>query len=278
VIPRGKSKDKSGDVNGEYHPHTISAVNLLPPAKKREIYSQLIPAQLIESFNFSQDFSDAQGNDLLRISCEPGSSDVEMELFHIYGSRDPVLYGHITDTIIEQIHVLLYVLNDPASTRFDIDRMPDGTQTKFGTQDRNIEAEIGAMNYGLAPGQIRRGLRLLGHAIEAFEGFVISLGHEMYFTEPLYYHNAIIFERYGFAYERGNHLTQRIQNGFSPGGDLFELLDNSSPFRFPQAANSIRLRSWALHDGLMGELFQGVTMYKKINKPKNLNSSLDCPW
>ncbi|MFO3796098.1 MAG: hypothetical protein ACK8QZ_02280, partial [Anaerolineales bacterium] len=139
------------------------------------------------------------------------------------------------------------------------------------------EAEKAAMEAGLAPGQVRRGLRLLGQAIEAFERFVRSLGQEIYFVEPLYYHNAVIFERYGFAYQQGRKLMERIQSGFSAGGDLLPLLDGS-PFRRPEAANSIRLRSWAIHDGILGEPFTNVTMYKYVGKSAGVNTSGDCAW
>ena len=126
---------------------------------------------------------------------------MELALFHEADFPDPVLYGHLTDTVNGQVHVLLYVLNDPESPRFDVDKMPDGRPTKFGTLMRNIQAERAALEAGLAPGQVRRGPRLLNPAIIAFEKFVESLGHDMYFIEPLYYHNAVIFERYGFNYQ-----------------------------------------------------------------------------
>jgi len=170
------------------------------------------------------------------------------------------------------------VLNDPYSPRFDVDCMPDGTPTQFGTMTRNLEAELAAMEYGLAPGQIRRGLRLLGSAIEAFDRFVSSLGQDMYFNEPLYYHNAIIHERYGFTYAKGKKLMERIQQGFSPGGDLAARLDGSSPFRKPEAAQSIRLRSWAIHDKIMGKPFTSVTMYKRIGKLAKLDTCPGVNW
>jgi hypothetical protein len=107
---------------------------------------------------------------------------------------------------------------------------------------------------------------MLGQAVEAFEGFITSLGHDMYFVEPLYYHNAVIFERYGFAYQMGKRLMESIHTGFQPGGDLHAQLDGSSPFRQPDTANSIRKRSWAIHDGILGEPFTNVTMYKRIGK------------
>ena len=221
---------------------------------------------------------DEEGNALLDMNCKPGSSLAEMKLFHQSGFQTPLLYGQITDTLNAQIHVLLYILNDPQSERFNVDQMPDGSPTRFGTLKRNLEAEQAAMQCGLAPGQIRHGLRMLGSAIQAFDHFVSSLGHELYFIEPLYYHNAVIFERYGFRYAKGQRLMERIQAGFAPGGDLYQKLDSSTPFRMPQAADSIRLRSWSIHDNLLGEPFSDVTMYKQIGKPAQINTSQDCTW
>jgi acetoin utilization protein AcuC len=71
---------------------------------------------------------------------------------------------------------------------------------------------------------------------------------------------------------------QRIQSGFGPGGDLHPLLDGSTPFRQPQAAHSIRLRSWAIHDGILGEPFRNVTMYKQVGKHAGFSTLSDCSW
>lgn len=260
------------------HPSTISGVNRLPDDERREIYTRLIPPELFARYGIPTELVDRDGQPLLRIFCPDGCASTEMELRHSFDFPDPLLYGHITDTVTGQIHVLLYILNDPSSPRFDIDRLPDGTPTQFGTACRNIAAELDAMRFGLAPGQIRRGLRLLKTAVTSFEDFVTSLGHELYFAEPLYYHNAIIFERYGFAYEKGRKLVERIQAGFCPSGDLVSRLDCSSPFRMPAAVDSIRLRSWAIHDGILGEPFANVTMYKRVGKLAGLNSCNSCQW
>jgi len=259
-------------------PFTISNINQLSAEEKREIYIRLIPNELFENFTLPQQLIDSHGNDLLKLKCPAGSPSVEMELRHEYSFKDPLLYGHITETLTGRIHILLYILNDPSSPRFDVDRLANGTKTMFGILHRNLLAEEAAMNYGLAPGQIRKGLRLLGVAISRFEHFVKSLGHDLYLTEPLYYHNAYIFERYGFTYQNGRSLMERIQSGFEPGGYLIGKLDNSTAFRNLQSTNSIRLRSWAIHDGILGEPFQNVTMYKYVGKQAQVNTSLDCPW
>lgn len=257
---------------------TIMGINQLDAGEKREVYARLIPAELLERLGIPPSFVDERGRQLLNLRARPGSSAVEVALRHRFDFPDPVLYGHMTDNLNGQIHILLYVLNDPDSPRFDVDRLPDGRPTEFGTRFRNLEAEEAAMNAGLAPGQIRRGLRLLPAAIAGFERFLKILGQELYFAEPLYYHNALAFERYGFAYEKGRKLMERIQAGFSPGGDLIAKLDGSSPFRMPAAAGSIRLRSWAIHDGILGEPFTDVTMYKQVDGHAGVNTCPHCPW
>jgi acetoin utilization protein AcuC len=258
-------------------PSTIGGINRLPDIEKRALYARYIPGKLLDKFSIPP-LSSALGHNLLQFRFAAGSSDVEMRLFHEADFPDPILYAHLTDTLNGQVHVLLYILNDPASPRFDVDRLPDGTPTKFGTLHRNIEAEKQALEAGLAPGQVRRGLRMLGAAVESFEGFITSLGHEIYFVEPLYYHNAVIFERYGFAYQMGKRLMDSIQAGFQPGGDLIPLLDGSNEFRRPQAANRIRQRSWAIHDGILGESFTNVTMYKRVGKQAGIDTTPNCEW
>jgi hypothetical protein len=260
------------------NPTSIASINMLPWDEKIAIYSRFIPDELFEAFGIQPDFLDAEGRSLLTIRCEEGSTDVEVDLRHQIDADDPLLYAHLTDTINGQIHVLLYVVNDPIGPRFDVDRLPDGTPTRFGVMIRNIPAEVAAMEAGLAPGQVRRGLRLLKHSTPAFEKFVQSLGHDLFFVEPLFYHNAVVFERYGMAYVKGNRLMERINTDFQAGGALHIKLDRSSPFRHPEYANSIRGRSWALHDGIMGLPFYDVTMYKRIGKHAGIETFPGSNW
>jgi hypothetical protein len=257
---------------------TIGGVNRLPEHEKREIYSRLIPNELREKFQLPANLAGEEGISLLDLRAAPGTTDVELRLYHRAGFPDPVLYGHLVDTLTGQIHVLLYIVNDPNSPRFDVDKMPDGSRTNFGILQRNLTAEKAALEAGLAPGQTHHGLRVLRPAINAFEEFVHSLGQSIYFVEPLYYHNAMIFEHYGFSYQMGKKLMERIQAGFSNGGELISRLDGSTPFRKPEAAQSIRLRSWAIHDGLLGEPYTNVTMYKHVGKEAGISTCPGCPW
>ena len=259
-------------------PPSIAAINQLPDVEKLAIYRRFVPTALLERFHISPALVDDRGRSLATFRCAAGSTDVVVALKHEYGARDPLLYAHLTDTIAGQVHVLLYVVNDPESPRFDVDRMLDGTATEFGTFRRNIPAEIAALEAGLAPGQVRRGLRILRHSIQAFEEFVSSLGHEVYFIEPLAYHNAVVFERYGFAYVEGRRVMNRIHDGFQPGAELQIRLDGSTPFRRPGAGQAIRGRSWAVQDGILGEPFTGVTMYKRVGEQAGVDTFPGGEW
>lgn len=245
--------------------HSIASLNSLADPERFVYLRFLLPPALLDRFAIDrQTLSDVEGRSLVKWVGDPGNSSVEISLFHQFAAADPLLYFHLADTVSQQVHILLAVVNDPDSPRFDVDRMPDGSKTHFGIFKRNLAAELAAFNAGLTPGQIRHGLRVLRGTMEAFEGFVTRLGHAMYFVEPLQYHNAIAFERYGFAYQQGRRWMQSLNTRFSEGGDLLARLDGSTPFRQPSAAQSIRGRSWAIHDGILGEPYTGVTMYKRV--------------
>lgn len=260
------------------YPSTIAGLNQLSPAQKQETYARIIPPELLEMYSIAADLKDPRGRDLFQVSCEPGSSDVELALYHSHAARDPVIFGHITDTIHGQLHILLYGMNDINTPRFDVDQLPDGTKTNFGYNQRNIPAEIAALQAGLAPGQIYRGPHLFQESLRQFESFVACMGQDIFFVEPLYYHVAVIFEAYHFQYQSGKGLMKRIDQGFSENGDLRPLLDGSNSFRSSKAADHLRLRSWAIHDNILGEPFSNVTMFKYIDKDNTPCSDITLPW
>ncbi|HET7010693.1 MAG TPA: hypothetical protein VFI11_07960 [Anaerolineales bacterium] len=259
-------------------PTSIAAVNRLPDGQKREIYLRIVPRVLVERFHLPPDFVDSQGRDLADLRCASGSTDVVLALRHQAEAPDPLLYAHVTDTMNGQMHVLLYIVNDPESPRFDVDRMPDGRPTEFGVFRRNLPAEQAALRAGLAPGQVRHGLRALRDSIEAFENLVASLGHDVFFVDPLFYHNAVVFESYGFGYQQGRRLMEGIHSGFLSGGALLAGLDSSSVFRQPGMAHSIRGRSWAIHDGLLGYPFTNVTMFKHVGRNAGVSTFPNGAW
>lgn len=259
-------------------PTTIGGINRLQPEEKRAHYQKILPPALLEMFSIPGSLRDSNGRDLLRLSADSGSSQVELALYHHFRAVDPVIFGHLTDTMQGQIHILLYGMNDPTAPRFHVDRLPDGEKTLFGTERRNIPEEIKALQAGLAPGQVRKGPGLFKESLTQFETFIASLGHRLFFVEPLYYHVAVIFEWHGFAYQKGKSVMETIHQKFSGEGDLLSKLDGSSPFRMPEAASSIRLRSWAVHDQILGFPFPDITMYKIIGQDAGVSTTNRVGW
>lgn len=247
--------------------YSLNQINSLPAAVKEGIYRDLLPGPVLVEYGIDPDtLRDAGGNRLVTFNCPDGSHVVEVDVRPEPGFPDPLLYLEMSDTRLNQIEVMLLAVNDPSAERFETDRDWQGERTKFGTFRRNIPEEIRAMRAGLAPGQVRKGLRLSRVLIPLFEDFVRRLGHEYYLLEPLAYHNAILLERLGCNYVQGLRRMQWIHLGFQPGGLLHEALDGSTPFRQPDAWRTVRGRSWAIHDGILGELWHGVKMYKQVGK------------
>ena len=71
---------------------TIGGVNRLPDQQKRAIYTGLIPIELLSRYNLNRSLIDQNGNDLLKLKCEAGSTSVEMEVRHLIDFPDPNIY------------------------------------------------------------------------------------------------------------------------------------------------------------------------------------------
>jgi len=243
--------------------YSIGQVNALPQDQRAAIYHSLVPLDLLLRFDIDPHTLVAKpSHSLFRI--DAGTTSVALSLRHAADAEDPLLYLQLADMATGQIEVVMFIVNDPYAERFHIDRLPDGTPTYFGTQARNIGEEIRAMKAGLAPGQVRRGLRLSRDLVPILERFVENLHHDTFYIQPLAYHNAILFERLGFSYALGLGRMEWIHKEFMPDGLLYHRLDGSTPFRRPGAAGTVRGRSWAIHDGIMGTPYEGLKMYKRI--------------
>jgi hypothetical protein len=247
--------------------YSLHQINELPELVKDGIYQHLLPKSVLATYGIDPaTMCDARGNRLVTFTCPVGSSLVEIDVRPLPGFRDPLLYLQLVDTRLNQIEVMLFLVNDPSSERFDTDLDWQGQRTKFGTFRRNIPEEIRAMGAGLVPGQVRRGLRLTRPQIPLLEWFFTRLGHDYYLMDPLGYHNAIILERLGCNYVQGLRRMQWIHQEFQPGGCLHERLDGSTPFRRPDAWQTVRGRSWAIHDGILGTQWNGIKMYKRVGQ------------
>ncbi len=270
--PKDQTQGDRFEVDG-VRLYSLRQINELETSVKEGIYRHLLPLQILKDYGIDPEtLCDARGNRLVTFNCPEGSRVVEIDVRPKIGFPDPLLYLELTDTRLNQIDVMLFVVNDPAAERFETDRDWQGERTKFGTFKRNIPAEVEAMKAGLAPGQVRKGLRLSRTLGPLFESFVQRLGHDYYLMEPLAYHNAILFERLGCNYVQGLRKMQWIHVNFQPDGLLHERLDGSTPFRHPDAWRTVRGRSWAIHDGILDEPWRSIRMYKHVGKNAGVDS------
>lgn len=247
---------------------SIRQINALPEEKKAQVYCHLIPSDLLPQFGIDPiSWSNAEGVKLVDIDATPGTGFLRIRVIPFPDFPDPLFQLELGDTGNNQLEVLLVVINDPYSERFDVDRDWTGEPTKFGLMRRNLSEEERAMKAGLAPGQVRRGLRQMSRQQKLVEDFADDLGHEIYLANPLGYHNAIFLEWQGFSYIRGRPKMKWIHHEFQPGGELFQELDGSNPFRMTALARTVRGRSWAIHDGILGEPWPTleVTMFKRVS-------------
>lgn len=253
--------------------YSLREINFLEEEEKERIYGGILPARLYEMFSISpRSFRGEDGERKVVFNAPRGLGVVRIEVMRHSGDRDKIFFLEIADTRFQQMELSLCVINDPASDRFDVDLDENGNDNCFSTMGRNIGEEIRAMNAGLFPNQVRRGLHLFGEFFSVFERFVDSLSMDIILAEPLTYDNALRYENYGFDYITGKKLMLEIDKDFSPGNILYERLDGSTPFRLRGMERTSRGRSWAVHDGILGMPWKDVLIYKTIGRHAGVNT------
>jgi hypothetical protein len=252
---------------------SIQEINQLPRETIEGLYARLVPEELFTRFAIDPHTLDGpEGTRLVRITAPPDKPWARVEVRSSTEDRDPALLVDV-EMSGSSVPALAFVqITNPRSGRYGIDRDLEGRDTLFGTVSRNVDEEVRAHGDGLAPGQVRRGLKLLPRVLESMDGFCRSIGSDLYLIEPLFYHSAILYERQGCGYLLGREVMEAIHDGFAPEGGLTAALDGSSPFRVPEAAHSVRGRSWALHDGLASGTWGGVKMYRVVGRPSAIDT------
>ena len=246
---------------------SVQEVNALPREVAEALYVRLIPLELLARFQIDPvTLSGPGGARLVQITAPPDESWARVEVRSSIGDRDPALLVAIGTSALAVPELSFVQITDPDRPRYAIDHDADGRDTLYGTASRNVDEEVRAMNDGLAPGQVRPGLRLLARVLETMEGFCALIGQDVYLIEPLFYHSAILYERRGCGYLLGRDVMEKLHADFSDGGRLRPALDGSSPFRRPGAEKTVRGRSWALHDGVAGGEWSGVKMYRAAGR------------
>lgn len=246
---------------------SIKYLNSLPQPLKESYYKELIPPEVFQNFGISSEaLTNQEGQRVVKIFGHPEREYVTLEVRHRPEDKDCILFFQVADTPFYQIELSFLIINDPFSERFNIDVDEQGNETLFGTISRNLKEEERAMGAGLAPGQVRRGLKLSGQCLQRAEAFFFRMGKNMLFLEPLFYHEAVIYERHGFGYYKGKAFMEEIDRGFAACGTFYHRLDGSTPFRQKGQEKTAKGRSWAIHDGILGQPWESPKMYKPMGK------------
>jgi hypothetical protein len=255
---------------------SIEELNGLPDAVREGLYARLIPPELLARLHSERRGHDGKAHRLVRVVAEAGQPWARVEVRASPDDRDAVLLLDIAMSAFGVPELSFVQITDPTAERFGIDRDEDGQDTLFGTVSRNRVEEARALAAGLAPGQVRRGLGMLGRVMARMDEFCRLLGKELYLVEPLFYHSALLYERHGCAYLFGQDLMAQIHAEFQPGGRLHATLDGETVFRQPGLEQTARGRSWAIHDGILSVLgdapWGGVKMYRQPGRPAGIRS------
>ena len=258
---------------------SFQEINALPREVAEALYARLIPVEVFERCRVDPaTLRDAGGSRLVRITAPSDKPWARVEVRASMEDRDPVLLVDVQMSPLSVPELAFVQITDPARPRYAIDRDQDGRDTLFGTTSRNLDEEARAMEGGLAPGQVRPGLRLLPRVLETMEAFCRLIGQDVFLIEPLFYHSAILYERRGCGYLLGREVMEDIHACFGEDGAFRASLDGSSPFRRPSAAATVRGRSWALHDGVGGSAWGGVKMYKVAGRHAGMDTFPGGPY
>lgn len=248
----------------------------LCPAEQRQTCGRLVPQrlwdhlELIDPQNLAGGATNPQA---FRLATSPHTPEIGWRIPARPFQGDYALSMDLTEAHAGQLELSFIVINDLTSPRFHIDFDSRGQPTLLGTAGRNLEQEILALQAGLGPCQVRRGLRLFRQILPELERLALELGYRTIVLEPLTYHNAVMYERLGFGYLIGHQRMIQINQQFGPAGYLHRCLDHRSPFRAPELAYTPRGRSWAIHDGILrewdGENRLPLRMFKTLGQHAN---------
>lgn len=263
-------------------PISLRTLVKLPEHARQRLLRTLVPPHLLARFQIKPvSWMGPGGDEPVRVVMRPESGLLRVEARSTSEARDPFYTLELQDNALNGIDLNLLVLSDPLGLRFDTDVDEGGRQTQFGTVRRNRGEEERAMEAGLAPGQVRAGLKASRDVFQNVETFLAMLAHYSVFLEPLSYASAWVFEKRGFAYVRGHKLMDDIDREFQDGGRLQRALDGSTPFRKPEQWRTVRGRAWAIHDGILAEIGQtwdGLRMVKQVGQQAGVNTFPDADY
>ena len=258
---------------------SLAQVNALPAHERDRCYLSLVPPSFCLRFGIDPvTFTNFEGRPLAQVVATPETFSVQIRIRHRAEALDPAFFLRLDESRYGNLQITFIILSDPEGARFGVDLDDEGTITELGSRSRNRREEESAMRAGLSPGQIRPGLRMLQATLDRIEEFAARLGKTALLLEAFYYHNALLYERHGFGYLAGQDRMEAIHRAFQPGGSLEARLDGSTPFRPPHAWQTIRGRSWAIHDGILAQPWWPPVMCRPIGIRLNLCTAPGTPF
>jgi len=258
---------------------SLLELNELPSSLRDPLYARLIPPTLLAELGLDPlTLNGPRDGGSVKIVARAGKPWVRIEVWRHREDRDPLLLLDVAMTPFGVLELTFVQICDPGSERFGIDLDAQGGDTLFGTASRNLDEEARAMAAGLAPRQVRRGRRLLRRVLQAVEEFSSLLGKDLYLVEPLFYHSAILYERHGLGYLMGRDRMEEIHEEFQDRGRLRSRLDGTTVFRAPGAERTVRGRSWAIHDGVLSQPWDGVKMYRLVGQKAGVDTFPGGPY
>lgn len=212
----------------------------------------LLPGELLDRFDLAPPSSfDGRGG-VFRLTRREDHPRLRLEVWPDPSGSDPCYVLELKFSFLGIPEIVWIASNDLSKPRFFVDALGNlPLAPKSGL--RNLGEEERAMRAGLAPNQVREGLHILRQSFEAVDRYCIAVGAGFATAFAMAYHNAVEYQRCGFTLRSGEELMAGIEAGFAPGGRLAARLDSSTPFRVPELGETVTGRSWAIHDGVMGD-------------------------
>lgn len=249
----------------------------LPEAERLDMVRILVPKACFRQFEIDADtFQDREGRLRLRILYRNQGRIMCVRITDPEAQLDPIYSIFLQDYEEDGVDCIGLNINDPGSERFQVDLDEYGRiPADLFSGRRNIKEEIRAMKAGLAPGQVRKGLRLIGDVLQGLEAFLRMIGKRWIYCEAMAYHNAMVYEKHGFGYQFRtweNEMVWIDREFRHPHGVFLKKLDGSNPFRQPGMEETVRGRSWAIHDGVMGRPWSRPGMVKEVGVHSEVNT------
>ena len=260
---------------------SIAKLNRLPREDRDRIYLSLVPKSLFERFQIDgETLKNPFGERVVTGIFPPDENIGCIEMKLRSSDKDCIFSCQVSlEAFMQSLQLDFLIINDPFSQRFNVDIDEQGRETFFGKCSRNIQEEIKAMEARLAPGMVRPGLRLTEEFMRCLDVFMGELELKTTLAGALFYHNAVMWERYGYIYFKGGKMMEKIHKEFQVGGMLYEKLDGSTPFRKKGMDRTIRGRSWAIYDGVyfdaFGEEWESPVMYRMVGRDMKVNTFPD---